>query len=172
MSMILFLLVFSNYNVSATPQMGLGYIMKSNCTTPTESVTIQAGPGLKYNVSEIKVPKGACVTFTLVNKDTQLHDFAVQNSTNKDVKAFMIEGETTVNGKTVYDGAVNSLNIQMPNVDVKTDFWCTVSGHKDAGMKGTLVVGSVAGSFLPGYEILGALFALLVTSVVVVKRKR
>lgn len=75
----------------------------------------------KFDPATLQVPAGGEVKITLVNGGTIEHDITV------DAPAFMVHvnpGETTTGTATFAAGTY--------------DFYCSIPGHKEAGMVGTI----------------------------------
>jgi nitrite reductase (NO-forming) len=89
----------------------------------TTNVAINASE-FKFSPTSMQVPLGQKVTFTLNNTGVVEHDFSVQNT------GFAL---TAGPGQT----ATGEFTFDKPGV---FDFFCSIPGHKDAGMKGTLSV--------------------------------
>jgi uncharacterized cupredoxin-like copper-binding protein len=91
---------------------------------------IDADPSgqLAYTASSATATAGS-VTIDSQNKSSTPHDIAIQQGTN---------GPTLATGKQVTGGGVSTVT-----VDLKPGtytFYCTVPGHRQAGMQGTLTV--------------------------------
>jgi uncharacterized cupredoxin-like copper-binding protein len=84
----------------------------------------------KFNPGAMQLPAGKKVSITLVNSGAVEHDITVD--------ALSVKLQTPV-GKT----ASGEFTLDKPGT---YDFYCSVPGHKEAGMRGTLTVvgGSVA----------------------------
>jgi nitrite reductase (NO-forming) len=95
-------------------------IAPSNLTT---NVAITASE-FKFSPTNIQVPVGQQVTFTLNNTGVVEHDLTIQGT------GFAI---TTNPGQT----ATGEFTFDRPGA---FEFFCSIPGHKDAGMKGTLTV--------------------------------
>jgi plastocyanin len=99
-------------------------------TTPTgEGTTLQlaADPSgqLEYDKTSLEAPAGK-VTIVLTNDSSIAHDVAIQGN-GVDVKSDLVEnGGTASVSATLGPGTYT--------------FFCTVPGHEEAGMKGTLTV--------------------------------
>jgi uncharacterized cupredoxin-like copper-binding protein len=102
-------------------------------TTATEQggkLAIPTDPSgqLRYTVKSATATAGS-VTIDSQNKSSTPHDIAIQQGTN---------GPTLATGKVVTGGAVSTVT-----VDLKPGtytFYCTVPGHRAAGMVGTITV--------------------------------
>ena len=95
---------------------------KSTKTAANGAITVVARD-ISFDVGVIKTAPGA-LTVTLDNQGAMLHDFKI-DKTSLQVKANA--GKTATGTVTLAKGTYN--------------FECTVPGHKQAGMKGTVVVG-------------------------------
>lgn len=99
---------------------------RTTTTTPanlTSNVAMTASE-FKFTPTSAQVPVGQKVTFTLTNTGVVEHDLTIPGT------GFAISanaGQTTT-GEFTFD---------KPGV---FDFFCSIPGHKDAGMKGTLTV--------------------------------
>ncbi len=89
-----------------------------------QKVTVVAKE-FSYTPSKITVRAGQPVQLVLDNKGVIEHDFVVDK--------FKVKTGTVQPGKT---GTVTFT----PNAKGTFEFYCSVPGHKEAGMKGTLVV--------------------------------
>jgi plastocyanin len=89
---------------------------------------IAAGPGvaMKYSAATLKAKAGV-VTIVMTNKGILPHDIAIKG---KGVNA---------KGKLVGKGGVSKVTAKLK--PGRYLFYCTVPGHMQAGMKGTLIVG-------------------------------
>jgi nitrite reductase (NO-forming) len=92
-------------------------------TELSTSVTISASE-FKFSPTSIQVPIGQKVTFSLQNTGVVEHDFSIAGT---DFKVSARPGET----------ATGEFTFDKPGT---FDFYCSVPGHKDAGMRGTLTV--------------------------------
>lgn len=140
---------------------------ENGCDNPTETLRVGVIPGdFKFNVSEVKVGKGACLTVFFYNSDTIEHDFTVvyTNSTGDEVELIHMDAEpgTTINHTW-----------QMPNIDMEVPFFCEVPGHREAGMEGAFILGNpdTGKSGTPGLEFIPALFGLLAVVAIFSRRK-
>ncbi len=95
----------------------------------SETVKLSTDPGgqLKYTTDTLTAKAGN-VTIDLNNPQALTHDVAVENSSG------------TVIGKSPLV-AQGSTSVTLDNLKPGTyTYFCTVPGHKDAGMQGTLTV--------------------------------
>jgi plastocyanin len=90
-------------------------------------LTIPADPGgaLAYQFASAVSPPGK-VTVDSPNKSSVPHDIAVEGGGVKQV------------GKVVSNGGVSTISVTLK--PGKYEFFCTVTGHRQAGMRGTLTV--------------------------------
>lgn len=91
---------------------------------PAQKVTVVAKE-FAYTPDKVTVKVGRPVQLVLENKGVIEHDFVVDR--------FKVKMGVIQPGKT---GTVTFT----PNAKGTFDFYCSVPGHKEAGMKGTLVV--------------------------------
>jgi nitrite reductase (NO-forming) len=83
-----------------------------------------AASDFKFSPNSVQVPVGQKVTFTLNNTGVVEHDFTVPNT------GFSLSAKP---GQT----ATGDFTFDKPGV---LNFYCSIPGHKDAGMQGTLTV--------------------------------
>ena len=81
---------------------------------------------IKFDQKEIKVAAGQPVEMTLENKGVLEHDFTIQNP------AFQIKAA----------GGQTARGTFTPTKEGTYDFFCSIPGHREAGMAGKLIVGS------------------------------
>jgi mono/diheme cytochrome c family protein len=91
---------------------------------------IDADPSgqLAYTAASATATAGS-VTINSQNKSSTPHDIAIQQGTN---------GPTLAAGKQVTGGGVSTVTVDLK--PGKYTFYCTVTGHRQAGMVGTLTV--------------------------------
>ena len=95
---------------------------------------------IKYSVTELTATAGQPLEIALTNAGVLEHDFSIDE----------IEGEATVDGASAESGDWDvhvSLTpggaatlVVTPTKAGTYEFYCSVLGHKEAGMKGTLTV--------------------------------
>lgn len=112
-----------------------------------QSLTVEAKE-LAFSPTAMEVTAGEPVKLTLQNNGVLEHDFSIME--------FPIEGEAAESGGSGHEaghsegdepdlhvsalgGASATLEFT-PSKPGTYEFWCTVPGHKEAGMTGTLVV--------------------------------
>ncbi|MFT4049534.1 MAG: cupredoxin domain-containing protein [Solirubrobacterales bacterium] len=92
-------------------------------------LTLSADPtgALKYNTAKLNANAGA-VTIAFTNESSVPHDVAIESSAGKNLGTSeeITKGSTTLEIKDLKAGSYT--------------FFCTVPGHEQAGMKGTLTV--------------------------------
>lgn len=84
-------------------------------------------PGMKFEPGKIEVKVGQPVKLTLENPDSQEHDLRITGVAAQEVKLKVAPGKS---------GAVEFT----PTKEGTFEMICTIPGHKDAGMKGSVVV--------------------------------
>ncbi len=105
---------------------------------------------MTYTPSLLEVTAGVPVELTLINQDSLEHDFSILQIPVESVSAAdpmsaehqMQMGETALEPVlhvAAEPGATNRLSFT-PTKPGTYEFMCTVPGHKEAGMAGTMVV--------------------------------
>ncbi|MDI3340121.1 MAG: cupredoxin domain-containing protein [Sphaerobacter sp.] len=90
---------------------------------------------ITVNMSEFKFDPGTIqaktgeITFNLVNKGTVAHDMHIEIPGNPQTSPLVEPGKSATWKVTINDAG-------------DYEIWCTVQGHREAGMEGTLKVGS------------------------------
>lgn len=121
--------------VLALALVGCGGSKSSASSTTTETTSSEAGitlqlaadPSgqLEFDKKALEAPAGK-VTIVLTNNSSVSHDVAIEGN-GVDAKSGLVSnGETTSVSADLTPGTYT--------------FYCTVAGHEDAGMKGTLTV--------------------------------
>jgi uncharacterized cupredoxin-like copper-binding protein len=99
---------------------------------------------LKYSNTALTAKTGAVIEVSLANKGSIEHDFTLAKIPGD--KAFRVAGkdQAVAAGKNEVHAHLNSGESGAVRLNVSQagtyEFWCTVAGHKEAGMKGTLTV--------------------------------
>lgn len=94
---------------------------------PAEATVVDipvADEGLAYAVTEVTAPAGE-ITLSSVNEQAVPHNIAID------------EPETTL-GEVVTDGGVSEITVELEPGTY--EYYCSVPGHREAGMVGTLTV--------------------------------
>lgn len=105
---------------------------------------------IAYDVTRLEVPANQPVRLTLENLGALEHDFSIREIDAHDVHASEGEADDHAMSEDVHeldlhvaalpDGGRGTLEFT-PTEPGEYEFYCTVPGHKEAGMHGTLVVG-------------------------------
>lgn len=98
-------------------------VYKEPTGPPVATLNIQSG-NLYFKPNQVQAPPGI-IAIRLKNVETGAHDLVIRN-----VAGFQIE----VSG----DGDTVTKKVKLAKG--KYEFYCTVTGHEEAGMKGTLTV--------------------------------
>ncbi|OLS21763.1 MAG: hypothetical protein HeimC3_33940 [Candidatus Heimdallarchaeota archaeon LC_3] len=147
---------------------------EDQCTSPTEEITVLALQNedgtLSYDKEEYQVSKGACVEITIKNSNDILHDFTIEEDHDHNFDGFhvAIANRTAINGTDSY-----SVHIQFPESDLAYDLWCTVAGHRVAGMEAKIIIGNPP-STVPGlgFDLGIILFGIFSISMIIILRKK
>jgi len=99
---------------------------------------------LKFSTGAIAAKAGEVVELSLANKGGIEHDFSIKTFSGD--RGFRIEGQDTVSPRAKGDVHAHLRSKQAGLLRLKAgapgtyEFYCSVPGHKEAGMKGTLTV--------------------------------
>ena len=93
--------------------------------------TLTANPDFRGEVTGTTPPPVGTVTFTFTNDSSVPHDFAIEVRNTKGVDRFGVT-------ERISNGA--SANLTLDLSDGEYTYLCTVPGHEQAGMNGTLTV--------------------------------
>ena len=99
-------------------------VTSTTATAAVENITV-TGTEYAFNPSTITVKKGEAVTITFKNAGAYPHNFSV--------------ADLNVKSKTIQPGAQDTFTFT-PTKTGSFAYICTVPGHADRGMKGTLTV--------------------------------
>lgn len=122
------------------------------CAAPPVQKTeiILTASEFAFEPSSITVKAGQPVTLTIKNKGTVEHDFVIEKISVKDIAVPTDDGMNMDMGHDMtgmnYDVHVATMSGKNNSVTFTPlsagtyQFFCTVKGHKEAGMTGTLVV--------------------------------
>ena len=121
-----------------------------SCAPPAPhktEITLTINDDFKFNPSSITAPAGQVVVLTIKNNSSLEHDFAIQKISVKDV--VMPDDGMQMD----HDMAGMSYDLHLATMAGQTsaitftpldagsyEFICTIKGHKEAGMSGTLIV--------------------------------
>jgi plastocyanin len=107
---------------------GAGQAKEAEGNTPgsAAAVDIEAGEGLAYT-SDTATAKAGKVTVNFTNSQPLTHDVAIEDSS----------GKTIAQTDTIAEGSDSATADLKPGTYT---FYCTVPGHREAGMEGTLTV--------------------------------
>ena len=117
----------------------------TSATATAADVTVEVkAQALRYVPDQISIPMGKTVKVRLVNGDPTEHDLMVEGLSVEVVgDTSMAGGHMSGSSDTL---AVHTLANGTAEVVVRTGqpgtyvFYCTIQGHRSAGMEGTLVV--------------------------------
>lgn len=123
--------------------LGLATLVLAGCTSagPAQEVKLETN-AMAFNTNQIEVVKGRPVKLNLVNDDSVLHDFAITKidvkvkAAGHDNHAHADEADLHVSASAGKTGTVEFT----PQAAGTYTYFCTVDGHRDAGMEGQLVV--------------------------------
>lgn len=139
----------------------------------TVDATLHLGAGtadnqIKFNTTTLVAPKDSCVALVLRNLSPAItHDLVIEEVTNDPNGANIAHVDMDVNSSTANVGWGPGLNVfffKTPNVDAQFTYFCEQTGHEDAGMKGTLYVGtgpSSTSQATPGFDALTVLLSII-----------
>ena len=130
---------------------GFGALLLGACGGPAQPQEIGlTAQGMTYVPSWVEVDAGTPVKLTLVNEDALEHDFSILEipvASVSEADPMSAEHEMEM-GESAMEpvlhvaaeaGATNHVSFT-PTKPGSYEFYCTVPGHKEAGMVGTLVV--------------------------------
>jgi plastocyanin len=112
---------------AATPTATTGTPAPASSPAATTSLKLAANPEgqLSYDTKALSAKAGT-VTITMTNMSPVEHDVAIA------------EGSKTLGATPVFSGGSKSVTVKLK--PGKYTFFCTVPGHRQAGMEGTLTV--------------------------------
>ncbi len=104
---------------------------------------------IAFNVTRLEVPANQAVRLTLENSGALEHDFSIREIDVRDVHTAEGEADDHAMSEDVHEldlhvaalpgGGRGTLEFT-PTEPGEYEYYCTVPGHKEAGMLGTLVV--------------------------------
>lgn len=92
-----------------------------------QAVEVRSTDALRFEPATITVKKGTPVRVTLTNNSALEHDWVVDNL---DGKKIQVHAAPKANATTELT----------PTASGTYEFYCSIPGHREAGMKGTLTV--------------------------------
>ena len=132
------------------------------CDGPTDKLLVVGDSNIKFDQQIYKVPKATCIEVTFKNTAEDIdHDMNIDEVTgDKGIKITHLHQANNTDGPNG-DGTI-TLNILTPDADTEFEIYCSVPGHREAGMVSTLVVGegNPDEKGLPAFELFGALFSI------------
>lgn len=141
-------------NSKLVPALYLASVLLAACSAASTSqadpvLTVKAS-GLKYQPALVEVTAGQPVRLTFENEDAMEHDLSVVEipltlmSADSDATSMPghdMSGMADVPDLHVAAGMGQNASVEFtPSKPGTYEFYCTVPGHKEAGMVGTLVV--------------------------------
>jgi uncharacterized cupredoxin-like copper-binding protein len=128
--------------VGAVVLLGVLFGCSSGSSASVETVRLTT-EHMAFSTKEIRVMKGTPINLVLTNKDTTLHDFSIDKIPAKVKQAHGSahgdHGAEPVVHVAADAGKSGSVEFTPTQAGTYT-FYCTVPGHKDAGMEGKLIV--------------------------------
>lgn len=123
--------------------LGLATLLLAGCASagPAQEVKLETS-AMAFDTNQIEVQAGRPVKLALQNDDAVLHDFAIQEidvkvkSTGHDDHAHASSIALHVSAAA---GKTGSIEFTPEKAGTYT-YYCTVDGHRDAGMEGQFVV--------------------------------
>ncbi len=131
--------------------LGLTLIIAAGCTREPDStssaeaqrMTVSFGDALVFDPPTLTVRAGEPVVLTVKNTGRVDHDFYVRGMPVRDVQNALQGGHGHDESGTVagHPKAGGQVTIRFTPITAGTfEFWCSVTGHKEAGMRGTITV--------------------------------
>ena len=129
------------------PALALAACSSSSTSSGPQEITLEAS-ALKYSPATIEVLAGQPVKLTFNNKDSVEHDFSIMEFPMENMAATpepMVGhdmGSMTADPQLHMAVAMGSSAMMefTPSKPGTYEFFCTVPGHKEAGMVGTMIV--------------------------------
>lgn len=81
-----------------------------------------------FDPDTVSADAGSSVTINLENAGSQLHDFTIDDLDGERVHVEVPAGEE------------DSVTLDIPDDAEDIEFYCTIPGHRDTGMEGTITV--------------------------------
>lgn len=116
---------------------------KDEIPADAQQLTVSFGDALQFDPPTLTVQAGRPVVLTVRNTGTTDHDFSIRQMPARDVKN-KVEGGHGHGGAGMVVGhpkAKGAVTIRFtPTAPGTYEFFCSVAGHRDAGMTGSLTV--------------------------------
>jgi uncharacterized cupredoxin-like copper-binding protein len=93
----------------------------------SSSVDMEMGE-MYFDPNEVSADGGSSLTVNLENAGNQLHDFTIDDLDGERVHVEVASGEE------------DSVTLDIPDDVDEIEFYCTIPGHRDAGMEGVITV--------------------------------
>lgn len=119
-----------------------GVLMGCSSASQAKAVAVSA-TNLAFDTKTITLEQGKPVKLTFTNKDVQLHDLSVDKMPMASMSSMGDQHEMGgMNPDLHISVAAGKSGFQefTPKEKGTYTFYCTVAGHKEAGMVGTIVV--------------------------------
>lgn len=123
--------------------LGLATLLLAGCSAagPAQEVRLEAN-AMAFDTNQIEVQAGRPVKLALQNDDSVLHDFAIQEIDAK-VKATGHDAHAHADSIALHVSAAAGKTGTIEFTPEKAGtyaYYCTVDGHREAGMEGQFVV--------------------------------
>lgn len=131
----------------------LSFVLVS-CAAPVQQntkITLVTHDNFTYEPASITVPVSQPVSLTIKNEGGLEHDFVIEKISIKDMA--LEQASAIDSGHNGHDMTTTSYDLHLATLGGKTsaitftpvsagtyEFFCTVKGHKEAGMTGVLIV--------------------------------
>ncbi|MDE2640486.1 MAG: cupredoxin domain-containing protein [Chloroflexota bacterium] len=93
---------------------------------------------IAYGAEELRAPAGAVFAIEFRNRGVIEHDFTIDAFTG-DASAFALTHEDYAIRVLLDRGDSATLLLRVPQAGT-IEFYCTIPGHREVGMEGTLVI--------------------------------
>ena len=131
------------------PALALAACSGSSTSSGPQEIALEAS-AMKYSPATIEVMAGQPVKLTFNNKDSVEHDFSIMEFPIESMGATPVPmaghdmGSMTTDPQLHMAVAMGSSGMMefTPSKPGTYEFFCTVPGHKEAGMVGTMIVKS------------------------------
>ena len=112
----------------------------NECDTPSETVIISSHTAeIRYDKTELFVPKKTCFLLVYKNLGEIEHDFTLEREDGSEWASIHLDN--ALDNSTGPTPGLREVNLFTPDIDRTYDFYCSVPGHRAAGEQGELIVG-------------------------------